>query len=146
MLALAVCLSTLTLASAPAEARPSAASVAGYEAKVISAINAERARHGRGGLASWSCMDRYATAWSAHLARTGRMTHRSMAVVLRGCAATRVAENLARGGVGPERVVAMWMASPGHRANLLDGELTNVGVAATYARGQWTVVANMGRP
>ena len=146
LLALAVALPTLTLASAPAQARPSAASVAGYEARVISAINAERARHGRGRLAVWGCMDRYATAWSAHLARTGTLTHRSMSVVLRGCAATRVAENLARGGVGPERVVAMWMASPGHRANLLDGRLTNAGVAATYARGQWTVVANFGRP
>ena len=69
-----------------------------------------------------------------------------MMVVLRGCSATVVAENLARGNVSPERVVAMWMASPGHRANLLDGRLSNVGSAATYARGQWTVVLNMGHP
>ncbi len=112
----------------------------------MAAINAERARNARGRVAPWSCLDRFATSWSANLARTGSFAHRSMAVVLRGCSATRAAENLARGGVGPERVVAMWMASPGHRANLLDGRLTHVGVAATYARGQWTVVANMGRP
>ena len=69
-----------------------------------------------------------------------------MGTVLRGCAATRGAENLARGGVGPERVVGLWMASPAHRANLLDGRLTDAGVAATYAGGAWTVVLELARP
>jgi len=38
------------------------------------------------------------------------------------------------------------MASPGHRANILDGRLTRIGVAAVYARGQWVVVADFTRP
>lgn len=145
-LAAALCLPALTLAPTAAQARPSAATVASYETRVVAAVNVERVRHARRAVSSWSCLDRYAEPWSAYLARTDQMVHRSMMVVLRGCSATRVAENLARANVGPERVVALWMASPGHRANLLDGRLTNVAVAATYARGQWTVVLNMGRP
>ena len=42
--------------------------------------------------------------------------------------------------------VAAWMASPGHRANVLDSTLRSVGVAAVYANGQWTVAANFTRP
>lgn len=146
LLTLALCLPLVTVGAAPAHASPTPAAVATYEARVLTAINVQRARHGRRALAGWSCADRYAESWAAYLARTGLMVHRSLLVVLRGCSATRVAENLARGAVGPERVVAMWMASPLHRANLLDGRLTRVGVAATYARGQWTVVLDLAHP
>lgn len=58
-----------------------------------------------------------------------------------------VAENIAAGYPTPERVVAGWMASPGHRANILNCELTEIGVgyyflendtgAETY-RHYWT--------
>lgn len=132
--------------AAPAHATVTAAAMATYEARVISAVNVQRAHYGRRPLAMWSCLDRYAEGWSAYLARTRLMVHRSMLTILNGCAATRVAENLARGGVGPERIVAMWMASSGHRANLLDGRLTHVGVGATYANSQWTVVLDLGHP
>ncbi len=146
LLAAALCGPLLGLAATPAQALPSAAATATYEARVLTAVNVQRAHHGRRPLASWSCIDRYAESWSAYLARTGLLVHRSMLTVLRGCAATRVAENLARGGVSPEQVVAMWMASPPHRANVLDDRLANAGVAATYAGGAWTVVLELARP
>ena len=145
LLATALCVPLVGLAAAPAQALPGAAT-ATYEARVLTAVNVQRAHHGRRPLASWSCIDGYAESWSAYLARTGLLVHRPMRTVLRGCAATRVAENLARGGVGPERMVALWMASPPHRANLLDGRLADAGVAATYAGGAWTVVLELARP
>jgi uncharacterized protein YkwD len=37
------------------------------------------------------------------------------------------------------------MASPGHRANILDSRLNKIGVAAVYANGRWTVAANFSR-
>jgi uncharacterized protein YkwD len=37
------------------------------------------------------------------------------------------------------------MASPGHRANILDGRLTRIGVTAIYARGQWTIATDFVR-
>lgn len=146
LLAAALCAPLVGVAAAPAQALPSAAATATYEARVLAAVNVQRAHYGRRPLASWSCIDRYAESWSAYLARTGLLVHRSMLTVLRGCAATRVAENLARGGVSPGQVVAMWMASPPHRANLLDARLADAGVAATYAGGSWTVVMELARP
>jgi len=42
-------------------------------------------------------------------------------------------------------MVAAWVASYDHRANILDGRLTRIGVAAVFANGTWTVVADFTR-
>jgi uncharacterized protein YkwD len=124
---------------------PSVATVAAYEARVIYATNVQRVKYKRAKLVAASCPDRYAEGWAAHLSRTGLFYHRSMRVILNGCGATRVAENLGRGVVGADRMVATWMASPGHRANILDGRLQKIGVAAVCLRGRWTVVQDFMR-
>jgi len=135
------------VAAPPAQAyTPSAATVAAYEARVIWRMNIVRASYHRGRIVPTYCPDRYAESWAAYLARTNTFYHRSMYTVLAGCRASVAAENLVRGNVSADRVVALWMASPGHRANVLDGRLSRVGVAAVYARGQWTVAANFTRP
>lgn len=46
------------------------------------------------------------------------------------------AENLSRAAAGPADVVDAWMGSHGHRANLLDPELTAVGVACAPDPGE----------
>ncbi len=124
---------------------PSAYTVAVYEARVIALINYKRSRYGRSRLAASSCPDWYAERWATHLARTWTFYHQSMYTILSGCRATVAAENLARGGVSADTFVNMWMASPGHRANILDGRLTRIGVAAVYTRGQWVVAADFTR-
>jgi uncharacterized protein YkwD len=147
MVVMLMALSPAVIVAAPsAQAAPSAAAVAAYEARVIYRINVVRKSYHKGKLAPAACPDRYAEAWSRHLASTGRFYHRQMLPFLRGCKAQRVAENLARGNVSADRIVAAWMKSPGHRANVLDGRLTRIGVGAIYSRGQWTVTANFSRP
>ena len=47
----------------------------------------------------------------------------------------RVAENIAAGLATPEETVDQWMNSPGHRANILDPELRELGVGYCYADG-----------
>jgi len=136
----------VTAPSAHAAVTPSALTTARYETRVIYQINLQRARYHKGRLAAASCPDRYAERWAAYLARSGRFYHQSMYPILRGCGAHRVAENLARGNVGAEKIVAAWMRSPGHRANVLDGRLTRIGVAAVYRNGTWTVAADFSRP
>jgi uncharacterized protein YkwD len=125
---------------------PSAAVTTRYEARLEYLVNAQRAKYGRGRLAWSACPDRYAESWGVYLARSGRFVHRSMISYLYGCNASRVAENIARGNVSPERMVAAWMASPGHRKNILNGLLTRVGTGAVYAQGQWTVTMDFSRP
>jgi uncharacterized protein YkwD len=136
------------IATAPAAqaSTPNAGTVANYEHRVINLINIERERYGRGGLRQTACPNGYAVGWAAYLARTQYFYHRSMMSFLYGCGVQRVAENIARGNVSADRLVAAWMASPGHRANILDGRLTRIGVGAVYAHGTWTVDTDFSRP
>lgn len=46
---------------------------------------------------------------------------------------SRWGENIAAGYATPEAVVSGWMASPGHRANILDCTFTEIGVGYAYA-------------
>ena len=133
----------LVATATPAQAyTPSAATTAAFEARVIYQINVQRTKYGRAKLASVTCPDYYAERWAPYLARTWYFYHQSMYPILRGCHATRAAENLARGYPSADSTVAAWMASSGHRANILDRLLNRIGVAAVYARGQWIVVAD----
>jgi len=143
-----VALSPAVIMTAPAAAAytPSVAVTTAYEARLQYLVNLQRAKYGRGKLVWASCPDRYAESWAAYLARTGLFVHRNQMSYLNGCNAARVAENIARGNVSADRMVAAWMASPGHRANILDGRLTRVGTGAVYARGAWSVTMNFSRP
>ena len=136
----------LIVTAPTAAAAPSASTVAAYEARVIYRINVIRAGYGRGRLAASYCPDSYAERWAYYLARKPAFYHQSMYKILNGCHASIAAENLARGYTTADRTVAAWMASPGHRANILNRRLTRIGVGAVYARGQWTVAANFTRP
>jgi len=146
LLALSPAVIVTAAPSAQAASAPSAKTVAAYEARVLVRINQVRVSYHRGKVGPASCPDRYAEAWAAYLARTGRFYHRQMMPFLRACHAQRVAENLARGNISADQLVAAWMKSPGHRANILDGRLTKIGVGAVYAHGQWTVATNFTRP
>ena len=137
----------LVVTAAPAQAyTPSATVTAAFEAQVIYQINVQRARYKKSALTAAWCPDWYAEYWAPYLARTGLFYHRSMTQILQGCHASRAAENLARGYPSAYTTVAAWMASPSHRANVLDSLLTRIGVAAVYANGRWTVVADFTRP
>jgi uncharacterized protein YkwD len=62
-----------------------------------------------------------------------------------------VGENLALGNfAGDEKVVAAWMASEGHRENILDKRYTEIGVAVGYGmykgQKQWLAVQHFARP
>lgn len=48
---------------------------------------------------------------------------------------TYAGENIARGQEPPEEVVADWMASPGHRSNILNSNFDRIGVA--HRGGIW---------
>ena len=122
------------VAAPPAQAyTPSVATVAAYEAQVIQQINYQRVKYHRGRLTAGSCADVYAERWGAYLARTGTFYHQSMYPIL------------ARGNVSVARFITAWMLSPGHRANILDGRLTRIGVGAVYVRGQWVVATDFTR-
>lgn len=136
----------LVATAAPAQAAVvTSASAATYEAQVIYQINVQRVKYKRIKVAAAACPDRYAESWAGHLATTGLFYHQTLTPILSGCKASRAAENLARGYSTAAETVAAWMASPGHRANVLDPALNKIGVAAIYRSGRWVVAANFTR-
>ena len=149
--ALAVALgSTLLLAPGTAEAasRPGAARSgvssmgSSYAADVLRYTNAARAAHGLRPLAMATCTTRIADRWTAHMAARHVFRHQGLRKVLRRCHSHRAAENIAMstGSFSASDVVRAWMASPGHRANILDSRLRYLGVAAFRSRSGHTYI------
>ena len=133
------------IAAAPSAQAYSNADRAAYQARLTYLINAVRVRSGRVSLRPTFCPLWFAARWDYYLAETGRFYHQSMYPILSTCRATVAAENLARGNASPDSIMAAWMASPEHRANILDGRLTRIGVTAIYARGTWTIATDFAR-
>lgn len=122
--------STTTVAaprSAPAPA-PTVAPVVTYSDRVLALTNAERTARGLRPVAFSTCADGYANTWAGTLARVGSLSHQALSPILTACRARGVGENVAYGNVTPEQLVAMWMNSAGHRANILNPAFTHLGV------------------
>jgi uncharacterized protein YkwD len=126
-------------ASAPSEA----------ELALLTEMNRVRAAHGARALRIDTRLERAARAHSRDMLRRGYFAHGDFGRRLAGVGARGpiVGENLGW-GVGSrgtaQAIVAAWLASPSHRANLLRRGFTRVGlghVIGTFAgRGGTTVV------
>lgn len=104
-------------------------------AEVLTRTNAERTRRGLGELTVDTRLARAAHAHSADMVRRGFFAHENPdgqqvwdRAAAAGYAYRKVAENIAAGQRSAEEVVLGWMNSPGHRANILDAELSEIGV------------------
>lgn len=118
----------------PAPAPPSSPTVA----EVIDAINAERAKYGRSPLAHDPDLTRIAQAWATNMARVDQLTHGGFAARIATVhPRTAAGENIAEGYSTAAAVVAGWMNSPGHRANIL-GNFSHVGVGADVSKNWHT--------
>jgi uncharacterized protein YkwD len=107
-----------------------------YETRIVQLVNAHRAVARLPRLAVSPCADRYAEDWSATMARTSAFRHRpALRTLLTGCRAGAAGENIAAGPVSADQMMAMWMRSPGHRANILSPRFTHIGVAAVPTAG-----------
>ncbi len=109
-------------------------------AQVLSLVNAERADAGCGPVRRDGRLEAAASAHSADMAAGDYFAHdsqdgRSFADRVRAAGYTggAIAENIAAGQSSAAAVMASWMASDGHRANILDCAFTSMGVG--YATG-----------
>lgn len=103
-----------------------------YAQRLLLASNDARSAAGLPDLAPTACALPVAQARATAL--VGRpLAHAPLDDLLHACSpATVDAENLSRAAAGPADVVAAWMASPGHRANLLDPALDTMTVACVH--------------
>jgi uncharacterized protein YkwD/stress response protein SCP2 len=135
-------------------APPADTSTSRLLADVAALTNVERARAGLPALAIVPLLAAAAQAHSADMAARDFFAHESPEgsqvwdrVLAVGYRYAKVAENIAAGQRTPAEAVTGWMNSPGHRRNILDPELQQIGVG--YVVGgrygtYWTQV--FGRP
>ena len=98
-----------------------------YAAHLTRASNAARAAEGLDALPHSDCLAGAAAGRAEELVG-GPLEHRPLPDIARRCTDTgRVAENLVRSAVTPTEVVAAWMDSTGHRNNLVDPAMREVG-------------------
>ena len=109
-----------------------------YEADVLAATNGERAKLGLTALSAQACVDSYAEAQALRMVERGAIYHQDLSAILTACRLSTVGENVAYGYSSGQAVTDAWMASPGHRANILKPEYRVIGIgAAQDAQGRW---------
>ena len=126
-----VVLSVLALGAGSAEA----GSLTSREASILGVVNSVRTTHGLVPLRSDAPLIRAARSHSDRLMRTDVFTHGAFAarISASGARGPRFGENLAwaTGSRASARaIVRAWLASPGHRANLLRPGFRRIGIGA----------------
>ena len=137
VLGLALAASTL-VGAAPATAATSAP-----EARMVAVINATRVAHGLRPLRPVVGMMAYARRHARAMANRGSLFHTGNFSVI--CCWRLVAENVGMGG-SVTSLHRAFMASPGHRANLLNGSLSQVGIGMVSSGGRLWVTEVFRRP
>jgi uncharacterized protein YkwD len=114
---------------------------------VINAMNGDRSASGLRQLCASAALNAYAQSWANWMAQNQSLTHQDLNAVLSGTAFNNVAENILTGpgGMSSGEMEAAWMASPGHRENILNGVYTAAGVGIAYSSdGQVWVAVEFG--
>ena len=132
----------LVLTATPALAAPT------FEDRVLSLTNGERAAAGCPDLTPNDALAAAARRHTDEMARTGNFSHTGVdgstpaqRVTDAGYPFRLMAENIAAGQGTAEEVVSAWMGSESHRANIVNCELRDLGVARAVGgdnKAYWT--------
>lgn len=121
------------------------ASVRAYEREVIRLVNAERAKYGLSALTEDWELSRVARCKSQDMHDNRYFAHNSptygtpfQMIRAFGLSYRAAGENIAMGYRTPAAVVAGWMNSEGHRANILSSAYTKIGVGYVADGSYWT--------
>lgn len=127
---------------APRPAHPlppgSSTTEAGYEQQILRLVNLERARAGLRAVALDHCANAFAEKQNLVIAVAAALTHQDLYRVLSGCQARVAGENVGYGSISAAEMMRLWMASDGHRHNILRPGFTHIGVGALQTEsGRW---------
>jgi uncharacterized protein YkwD len=123
-----------------------------FEARVIELINEERAKANLPALTYQSQLTAAAQLHSADMACNNYFNHTAIdgsgpseRATRQGYSSSFIGENIAAGYSTPKVVVEGWMNSPGHKANILGADYTEIGVGYAYSSksgygAYWTAV------
>ncbi|WP_078380356.1 CAP domain-containing protein [Sutcliffiella halmapala] len=122
-----------------------ASAVSAFEKKVVELTNAERAKQGLAPLQLDSELSKVAKEKSNDMKQNNYFSHNSPKygspfdmMKQFGISYRTAGENIAMGQKSPEEVVNAWMNSSGHRANIMNGNFTHIGVGHVEAGNYWT--------
>lgn len=134
----------------PATDAPAPVAIHGDASAVITLTNEQRAAAGLGPLSPNSALHTAAQRESDDMAENLRMSHTGSDGSTVGTRATAagyswqlIGENIAVGYSSASSVMDGWMASAGHRANILNASFVDIGVAVSTGsdgRKYWTMV------
>ncbi|MEW2619279.1 CAP domain-containing protein [Streptomyces sp. NPDC048106] len=134
---------TTTPTTPTAPAATTAAS--GVTAQIVQLVNAERAKAGCQPLTLNAKLTKAAQDHSADMAAHQNMSHTGSdgsdpgtRITAAGYTWSAYGENVAYGYSTAGEVMAGWMASPGHRANILDCGFQEIGVGLAQPGSYWT--------
>jgi uncharacterized protein YkwD len=100
----------------------------------VAQVNGFRNANGVSGLAWDGGLAATATDWSGRMATAGAISHRgNLFAGTSGC--SRVAENVAYAGSLPG-ALSLLEQSPSHRANLLEGAFSRIGIGVVESGGR----------
>ncbi|MGW2965189.1 CAP domain-containing protein [Streptomyces sp. NPDC001220] len=139
---------TTTAASAapkPSSTPKATATASGVVARIVQLVNAERSKVGCSALTLNTTLSKVAQAHSEDMARHQNMSHTGSdgsspgdRITSAGYTWSAYGENVAYGYATPEQVMAGWMASPGHKANILNCTFKEIGVGLAQPDSYWT--------
>jgi uncharacterized YkwD family protein len=141
-----------TQPSKPAAQKPASsqtpstsATMSAFELKVIDLTNAERAKQGLKPLKADDSLGKVARIKAQDMTDEHYFDHTSPKygspfdmMKKFGISFSSAAENIAQGQKTPEEVVNAWMNSAGHRANIMNPSLTNIGVGFDSRTNSWS--------
>ncbi|MBD0424069.1 CAP domain-containing protein [Streptomyces sp. TRM S81-3] len=132
-------------ATAPSSTPTATAPASGAVARVVELVNAERSKAGCSPVTVNATLTKAAQAHSEDMAAHRNMSHTgsdgsSPADRITGAGYNwrTYGENVAYGYDTPEKVMAGWMSSTGHRENILNCEFKEIGVGLAQPGSYWT--------
>ncbi|WYV00227.1 CAP domain-containing protein [Oceanobacillus sp. FSL H7-0719] len=129
----------------PKQEQAQSSALSQFELQVVELTNQERAKNGLQPLKVDNKLSEVAREKSRDMASNGYFDHNSPSygspfdmMKSFGISYRTAGENIAQGQKTPQEVVNAWMNSPGHRANILNGEFTHIGVGYVEQGNHWT--------
>ncbi|EYT79608.1 hypothetical protein CF54_30225, partial [Streptomyces sp. Tu 6176] len=129
----------------PTAPAPSASAPSDSAAQILALVNNERAKAGCSALTANPALAAAAQAHSEDMAAHRNMSHTGSdgsapgdRITAAGYTWSTYGENVAYGYTDAAQVMAAWMDSPGHKANILDCAFKEIGVGLAQPGGYWT--------
>ena len=115
-----------------------------FARQVVAETNIERAKYGLNPLREDPALTAAARIRAREIARKFSDT-RPDGSRWKTVSAVALAENIARGQKTPDKAIAAWMTSEGHRRNMLRAGYNTIGTACIYAGGVYHWVQLFGK-